>query len=96
MATFTTGKEITSLVREYGISNVEIAVEETHTVRINFAEETESLRVYEIDDRDHAIRLAQKIADKFNVDLLLPSLVDEETTYDTFYNGSLYGVRHVL
>lgn len=96
MATFTTGKEITSLVREYGINSVAIDGGDVHTVRINFVEEIESLRVYEIDDRDHAIRLAQKLADRFGVDVLLPSLIDEETTYDTFYNGSLYGVRNVL
>lgn len=95
MVTFTTGREITSLAREYGISNVSIETVDggaTYQVNVNL-EETGSLLVYEIADMDHAVRLAQKIADRFGVDVLLPSLIDEGIEYDGGYEeGPIFDV----
>lgn len=86
---FTTGNEITRMVRAYGIDRVVVETTDcgaTYTVDILLGDDVESLRVYEVTDVDHAISLAQKLADRFNVELTLPSLVDEDMAFDMYYD----------
>lgn len=84
---FTTGQEVTRMVRQYGADSIIVETLDagaSYTVRITFVESSDSLRVYEVLDEDHAINLAQKLATRFNVELTLHSLVDEEMAYDVW------------